>query len=78
MVKTIKLIGTLRYSDDIEEVMSVGEYTEMRTVLLALEDADQVRLPLLPVVSGLLHLRDRVSHRLGSDAVISVLDNDSP
>ena len=31
MVKTIKLIGTLRYSDDIEEVMSVGEYIEKAT-----------------------------------------------
>lgn len=26
MAKTIKLIGTLKYMDDIEEVMSVEEY----------------------------------------------------
>lgn len=31
MVKTIKLIGTLKYSDDIEEVMSVEEYIKNAT-----------------------------------------------
>ena len=49
----------------------------MRTSLLVPGDADLELLPLLPAFSELLHLRDRASHHLGSDAVISVLDSGS-